>query len=159
LDARPYLLETLRLLEGFDLTLFVDVPLQALLSDEYTRIRRPLLDMSKASLDIRPGDPDHMGALRAPPPSAATSGGITTICIADRWGSGIALTPSGLGSTAGMAGDRGIIHGSCLVSLNTWKGHPDCTQPCKRPRITLTPTLVLKDNKPVLAISVAGGDL
>jgi gamma-glutamyltranspeptidase/glutathione hydrolase len=32
-------------------------------------------------------------------------------------------------------------------------------EPGKRPRITLTPTLVLKDGKPVLAVSVAGGDL
>jgi gamma-glutamyltranspeptidase/glutathione hydrolase len=58
-----------------------------------------------------------------------------------------------------VAGGTGIIHGSRLVSLNTWKGHPDCIQPGKRPRVTLTPTLVLKDGKPVLAISVAGGDL
>jgi gamma-glutamyltranspeptidase / glutathione hydrolase len=85
------LLETLRLLEGFDIKgmgflsadyihviieamklgladrdeyygdpLFVDVPMKALLSDGYTRIRRPLIDMSRASLQVRPGDPDHM---------------------------------------------------------------------------------------------------
>ncbi len=81
------------------------------------------------------------------------------MCVADRWGNVIAATPSGLGSTAGVAGDTGIIHGSRLVSLNTWKGHPNCIQPGKRPRVTLTPTLVLKDGKPVLAISIAGGDL
>lgn len=81
------------------------------------------------------------------------------MCVADRWGNLIAATPSGLGSTAGVAGDTGIIHGSRLVSLNTRKGHPNCIQPGKRPRVTLTPTLVLKDGKPVLAISVAGGDL
>jgi gamma-glutamyltranspeptidase / glutathione hydrolase len=186
----PYLLETLRLLEGFDIKrmgflsadyihvvieamklgladrdeyygdpLFVDVPMKALLSDGYTRIRRPLIDMSKASLEVRPGDPDHMRALKTPAPSAPSQGGTTTMCVADRWGNVIAATPSGLGSTAGVAGDTGIIHGSRLVSLNTWKGHPDCIQPGKRPRITLTPTLVLKDGKPVLAISVAGGDL
>jgi gamma-glutamyltranspeptidase/glutathione hydrolase len=38
-------------------------------------------------------------------------------------------------------------------------GHPNCIQPGKRPCITLTPTLVLKDGKPIMAISVAGGDL
>ena len=186
----PYLLETLRLLEGFDIKgmgflsadyvhivieamklgladrdeyygdpLFVKVPMQALLSDEYTRIRRPLIDMGKASLDIRPGDPHHMRAVKTPAATSPTQGGTTTMCIADRWGNVIAATPSGLGSTAGAAGDTGIIHGSRLVSLNTWKGHPDCIQPGKRPRVTLTPTLVLKDGKPVLAISVAGGDL
>ncbi len=186
----PYLLETLRLLEGFDIKgmgflsadymhvvieamklgladrdeyygdpLFVDVPMKALLSDKYTRIRRPLIDMSTASLQVRPGDPDHMRPLKTPTPAPPAQGGTTTMCVADRWGNVIAATPSGLGSTAGVAGDTGIIHGSRLVSLNTWKGHPNCIQPGKRPRVTLTPTLVLKDGKPVLAISVAGGDL
>ena len=46
-----------------------------------------------------------------------------------------------------------------MRSLNTTPGHPNCIAPGKRPRITLTPTLVLKDGSPVLAISVAGGDL
>jgi gamma-glutamyltranspeptidase/glutathione hydrolase len=185
----PYLLETLRLLEGFDIKgmgflsadyihavieamklgladrdeyyadpLFAEVPMKALLSDEYTRIRRPLIDMSKASLEVRPGDPDHMRPLKAPRPTPPGQGGTTTMCVTDRWGNMIAATPSGLGSTAGV-GDTGIIHGSRLVSLNTWKGHPNSIQPGKRPRVTLTPTLVLKDGKPVLAISVAGGDL
>jgi gamma-glutamyltranspeptidase/glutathione hydrolase len=186
----PYLLETLRLLEGFDVKgmgflsadyihvitealklgladrdeyygdpLLVDVPMKALLSDEYTRIRRPLISMSKASLEVRPGDPDHMRPLKTPTPTPPAPGGTTTMCVADHWGNLIAATPSGLGSTAGVAGDTGIIHGSRLVSLNTWKGHLNCIQPGKRPRVTLTPTLVLKDGKPVLAISVAGGDL
>jgi gamma-glutamyltranspeptidase/glutathione hydrolase len=123
--------------------LFVDVPMKALLSDEYTRIRRPLIDMSKASLQVRPGDPDHMRPLKTPAPMSPSQGGTTTLCVADRWGNVIAATPSGLGSNAGVAGDTGIIHGSRLASLNTWNGHPNCIQPGKRPRVTLTPTLVL----------------
>ena len=115
--------------------------------------------MGTASLQVRPGDPRHMRPLKTPAPTTPSQGGTTTLCVADRWGNVIAATPSGLGSTAGVAGDTGIIHGSRLVSLNTWNGHPNCIQPGKRPRVTLTPTLVLKDGRPVLAISVAGGDL
>jgi gamma-glutamyltranspeptidase / glutathione hydrolase len=37
--------------------------------------------------------------------------------------------------------------------------HPNGIQAGKRPRVTLTHTLVLKDGKRVLAISAAGGDL
>ena len=186
----PYLLQTLRLLEGFDLMklgwlsgdyiqvvteamklaladrdeyygdpLFVDVPMQQLLSDAYTNIRRPLIDMQKASLELRPGDPIEMRAVKETNRYTPWQGGTTTLCVADRWGNVVAATPSGLGSTAGSGGETGIIHGTRLVSLNTWKGHPDCIEPGKRPRITLTPTLVEKDGKPVLAISVAGGDL
>lgn len=81
------------------------------------------------------------------------------MCVVDRWGNVIAATPSGLSSTAGAAGRTGIIHGSRLTSLNTFKGHPNVIEPGKRPRVTLSPTLVLKNGKPVAAIAVAGGDL
>ena len=57
------------------------------------------------------------------------------------------------------AGRAGVTYGNRLRSLNTTPGHPNCIQPGKLPRITLTPTLVLKHGQPVLAISVAGGDL
>jgi gamma-glutamyltranspeptidase/glutathione hydrolase len=57
-----------------------------------------------------------------------------------------------------LVGNTGIWLGSRLISLNTQKGHPNCIAPGKRPRTTLTPTIVLKNGKPVLAVSVAGGD-
>jgi gamma-glutamyltranspeptidase/glutathione hydrolase len=186
----PFVLETLRILEGYDLkTLgfgsadyvhlvteamklgladrdefygdpeFVKVPMQALLSDPYTRLRQRLIDMKKASLEVRPGDPNKLQATRQPLPVFPAQGGTTTMCVADRWGNVIAATPSGLSSTAGVAGKTGIIHGSRLTSLNTFKGHPNVIEPGKRPRVTLTPTLVLKDGKPMAAIAVAGGDL
>ena len=128
---------------------FVSVPITALLSDPYTRLRRPLIDLQRASLQIRPGDPDHMRPMKKASPPAPSQGGTTTLCVADRWGNLIAVTPSGLGSTAGVAGDTGIIHGARLVSLNTWEGHPNCIAPGKRPRITLTPTLVTRSGRPV----------
>jgi gamma-glutamyltranspeptidase/glutathione hydrolase len=56
-------------------------------------------------------------------------------------------------------GLAGVTFGNRLRSFNTTPGHPNCIQAGKRPRITLTPTLVLKQGKPVLAISVSGGDL
>jgi gamma-glutamyltranspeptidase/glutathione hydrolase len=86
-------------------------------------------------------------------------GGTTTCVIADRWGNVIAATPSANVYREGGCSRAGISYGNRLRSLNTTPGHPNCIQPGKRPRITLTPTLVLKDGQPVLAISVAGGDL
>ena len=133
--------------------------MRALLSDPYSNLRRKLIDMEKASLETRPGDPSRMLAKRDPLPVFPAEGGTTTLCVADRWGNVIAATPSGLSSTAGVAGRTGIIHGTRLTSLNTFKGHPNVIEPGKRPRVTLTPTLVLKDGKPIAAIAVAGGDL
>ena len=187
----PYLSQTLRLLEGFDLNgmgflspdyihviteamklaladrdqfygdpLFADVPLKALLSDKYTDLRRSLIHMNSASQELQPGDPFHMKPLlEGGGRTFPNEGGTTTCVTADRWGNVVVTTPSGLGSSAGSGGHTGITHGTRLIINNTWRGHPNCIGPGKRPRTSLTPTLVMKDGKPYLAISVAGGDM
>ena len=139
---------------------FVDVPMEGLLSDAYTEIRRPLIDMQKASLEVRPGDIENMQPLKAGGAFRPGVGGTTTCVVADRWGNVVAATPSAnVYREEGMGGSTGVSFGNRLRSLNTVPGHPNCIQPGKRPRITLTPTLVLKDGSPILAVSVAGGDL
>jgi gamma-glutamyltranspeptidase / glutathione hydrolase len=189
LTQGPYLLQTLCLLEGFDLKKmgfnstdyihtvieaeklaladrdeyygdpnFVKVPMQQLLSDPYTKMRRELIDPKKASLELRPGDPYNMKPTKPATITGPWHGGTTVMCVTDKFGNVIAATPSGLSSTAGVAGRTGIIHGSRLSSLNTFAGTPDVIQAGKRPRITLSPTLLFHDNDPVMAISVAGGD-
>ena len=141
--------------------LFQDVPLAALLSRKYADLRRPLLDLRRASLESRPGDPLGNRPLKegsAPAEKPSGRQQDTTTCLtADRWGNVVAATPSGWGGV--VAGDTGVTLGSRLQSLNTQAGHPNCIEPGKRPRITLTPTLVLKNGQALLAISVAGGDL
>ncbi len=142
---------------------FVDVPLTQLLSDQYTNIRRSLIDMANASMDQRPGDPYNMQPLKSKSASTVIPGqqpetsDTTTAVVADRWGNVVASTPSGGGHEPGPV--VGIGGGNRLVSLNTTPGHPNRMQPGKLPRITLTPTLVTKDGKPIIAISVGGGDL
>jgi gamma-glutamyltranspeptidase/glutathione hydrolase len=187
----PYLCQTLRLLEGFDLAamdhlsadyvhaltealklgmadrdayygdpVYADVPMEALLSDRYTALRQPLIDMQSASLEFRPGDPYTMQALAGPGVYRPGPGGTTTCVVADRWGNVVSATPScNVFGDKGDGGTTGVTHGNRLRSLNTTPGHPNRIQPGKRPRITLTPTMVLKEGVPVLAISVAGGDL
>jgi len=140
--------------------LLADVPLEALLSREYADVRRSLIDIAAASQDIRPGDPLTMTADKGPGFYRPGPGGTTTCVVADRWGNMVSATPScNVFGDKGDGGATGITHGNRLRSLNTCPGHPNCIAPGKRPRITLTPTMVLKDGKPFLAISVAGGDL
>jgi gamma-glutamyltranspeptidase/glutathione hydrolase len=139
---------------------FVDVPLGALLSDRYTDIRRALIDPRSASLEPRPGDPRAMQALKEGDPFQPGIGGTTTCVVADRWGNVVAATPSANVMPGRHEGGRaGVTFGNRLRSFNTTPGHPNCIQAGKRPRITLTPSLVLKAGKPVLAVSVAGGDM
>ncbi|MFP6692053.1 MAG: gamma-glutamyltransferase, partial [Pirellulales bacterium] len=190
----PYLCQTLRLLEGFDLQRmghlsadyihivtealklgfadrdqyygdprFVKVPIRELLSDQYTRIRRPLIDREAASLERRPGDPIKMRSLLSTDkhedsPAKIPIQDTTTCVVADRWGNVVAATPS-CNLVGNEPGPSGVSQGNRIRSLNTMLGHPNRVQPGKRPRITLTPTLITKDGKPVVAISVAGGDL
>jgi gamma-glutamyltranspeptidase/glutathione hydrolase len=187
----PYALETLQLLQGFDLArsghntpqtihlvveamklaladrdvfygdpLFVDVPLAGLLAPDYAKTRRELIDPQRVSLTQRPGDPRQGKSLLDAAQVRRGLGGpaldTTTCLVADKAGNVVAATPSGWSGV--LAGSTGVWLGTRLQSFNTWPEHPNCIEPGKRPRITLTPTLVLKAGKPVLAISVAGGD-
>ena len=143
---------------------FASVPLPQLLSDEYTNIRRTLLDMDQASLGRRPGDPYDMNTLADMPspdenPVTTPISDTTTCVVADRWGNVVAATPSCNLAENQPDPRTGIVQGNRLRSLNTTAGHPNCIQPGKRPRVTLTPTLVTRDGKPAVAISVARGDL
>jgi len=139
---------------------FADVPLRELLSDTYTQLRRPLIDMQHASLARRPGDARTGKALLDKPDLRTGLGGptsdTTTCVVADAAGNVVAATPSGFSGV--VAGKTGVFLGSRLQCFNVWEGHPNCIEPGKRPRITLTPTIVLKGGKPVMAVSVAGGD-
>jgi gamma-glutamyltranspeptidase/glutathione hydrolase len=78
--------------------------------------------------------------------------------VADKWGNVVAATPSA-NPEYGICESLGIAHNTRLSSLNTQKGHPNSLAPGKRPRITLTPTIVLKKGKPILAMSIMGGDI
>ncbi len=146
--------------------LFADVPLAELLMPEYASRRRTLIDPKHASLERRPGDPragkpllDPASdpAARRPAPPVAAAHDTTTCLVADKDGNVIAATPSGWSGV--VAGDTGVWLGSRLQSFNTWEGHPDVIEPGKRPRITLSPTIVLDEKgQPEIAVSVAGGD-
>ena len=140
--------------------LFVDVPTKELLSKEYADLRRPLIDLKKASQIRQPGDPRGMKPLLEAPPRETNGVGedldTTTCVVADKWGNIVAATPSGFNGV--IAGKTGVQLGTRLVSLNTWKEPPQLHRTGKRPRITLTPGLVFKDGKPLLAIGVTGGD-
>ncbi|MGD9496407.1 MAG: gamma-glutamyltransferase family protein [Armatimonadota bacterium] len=143
---------------------FVEVPMARLLSEEYTRLRRPLIAMDAASDRRLPGDPVNLRAVLGESANdeneVRTPISDTTTCVvADRWGNVVAATPS-----CNLVGNQpdprtGVTQGNRLRCLNTTPGHPNRIQPGKRPRVTLTPTLVTREGRGVIAISVAGGDV
>ena len=148
---------------------FVRVPSSALLSKEYAAMRRALIDDKRASLEQRPGDPVNKKPLINGGPNPALTGqslvpegeranDTTCVNVVDRDGNLFSATPSGAWLPAVVAGDTGVLLGQRMQSFLLEEGHPNVLQPRKRPRITLTPTVVLKDGKPFMVLSTPGGD-
>jgi gamma-glutamyltranspeptidase/glutathione hydrolase len=137
---------------------FSKIPEETLLSRKYAEERRKLIDPQNASMESRPG------AFGQPLPKDKTtdSGGIvndtTCVNVIDRKGNMFSATPSGAWLPSVIAGDTGIPFTSRLQSFVLTPGHPNELLPGKRPRVTLSPTIVTKDGKPFLVMSTPGGD-
>lgn len=147
---------------------FVKVPGAELLSKDYARLRRALIDPERASLEQRPGDPVRgkavagvFGEILTGPsrvPEAERANDTTCVNVIDAEGNVFSATPSGAWLPSFVAGDTGIPISSRLQSFLLTPDHPNELKPGKRPRITLSPTLVLKDGAPFAALSTPGGD-
>ena len=86
--------------------------------------------------------------------------GTTSVEAADEEGWVVSVTPSGGWVPAVIAGRSGIGLSQRAQSFVTdpADGPFNVIEPGKRPRVTLTPTLAMKDGKPFLAFAVQGGD-
>jgi gamma-glutamyltranspeptidase / glutathione hydrolase len=86
--------------------------------------------------------------------------GTTSIQAADKEGWVVSVTPSGGWIPAAIAGRTGIGMSQRMQSfvLDRADGPFNVLEPGKRPRVTLTPSLALKDGRPFLSFSVQGGD-
>jgi gamma-glutamyltranspeptidase/glutathione hydrolase len=137
---------------------FSKIPAEILLSKEYAAERRKQIDPARASMDHRPGS--FAPPLPSPSSSSAPSPAQDTTCVnvVDRQGNVFSATPSGAWLPSVIAGDTGIPFSTRLQSFVMTAGHANQLAPGKRPRVTLSPTLVLKDGKPALALSTPGGD-
>jgi len=147
---------------------FVRIPFAGLLSEPYTVERRALIDMARASYELRPGQPGkHMSSFETERPSIRVSqeeadheGDTSYLAVVDRQRNAISWTPSlhsGFG-TGVVMGDLGFSFNCRGDYFSLDPGHPNALAPGKRPRSTLSPTLILKDGKPFLAVGSPGGD-
>jgi gamma-glutamyltranspeptidase / glutathione hydrolase len=158
-------------------------PIRGLLSKDYARERVRLIDPERNDPDIGPGDPYPFQGETNPfrqylerwPPAdkpVRVSGlderdwldafyaGTTTIQAADAEGWVISVTPSGGWIPAVVAGRTGVGLSQRMQSfvLDPAENPYNVLEPRKRPRVTLTPTLALRDGEPLMAFSVQGGD-
>jgi gamma-glutamyltranspeptidase / glutathione hydrolase len=146
---------------------FVKIPAE-LLSKNYAVLRRSLIENEHASLAQQPGDPLNMKALLATAtprvsrastiPENERANDTTCVNVVDKDGNLFSATPSGAWLPAVVAGDTGVLMGQRLQSALTDATSPNVVAPGKRPRITLSPTLVLKGGEPFIVLSTPGGD-
>jgi gamma-glutamyltranspeptidase/glutathione hydrolase len=159
--------------------LFDQVPFDVLFSKEYAAERRNLIS-AEASRELRPGDvgrgvpayatfdvaEDNRRALNVAGREVrdlglghAHVGDTTHLDAVDREGNMVAATPSG-----GWLGSSPVIKGlgfplgtrGQMFYLNSQR--PNALAPHKRPRATLTPSLVTKDGEPFMVFGTPGGD-
>lgn len=144
---------------------FVRIAAARLLSKEYAAERRKEIT-DKASQDFRPGvmdgapgrHPSESGGARVRITDALMAGDTTCIDAVDSSGMMFSATPSGASLPAVIAGDTGVALSHRAQSFYLIPGHPNELAGGKRPRVTLSPTLVLRDGRPIAALSTPGGD-
>ncbi|HEX8178450.1 MAG TPA: gamma-glutamyltransferase family protein [Pyrinomonadaceae bacterium] len=147
---------------------FVQIPTRQLLAKDYAALRRALIREQRASVTQQPGDPANMKPLLAGAmltnerqsrvPENERANDTTCVNVIDKDGNMFSATPSGAWLPAVVAGDTGVLMGQRLQSALTDPNSPNVVAPGKRPRITLSPTLVLKDGAPFMILSTPGGD-
>ncbi|HEY6425335.1 MAG TPA: gamma-glutamyltransferase family protein [Pseudonocardiaceae bacterium] len=149
---------------------YVDVPQQQLLSAQYGRLRACLIDPAKAAMSpVAPGDP-ITGPPGCPPPTTAAvpvpdrDHHTNHFVVADGAGNVVSYTNTieQLGGSGIVVPGRGFLLNNELTDFNfapTQGGAPDPNLPAagKRPRSSLSPTIVLRDGRPFLAVGSPGG--
>ena len=145
--------------------LFAKVPSGILLSKQYGAERGSAI-RPEASLEFVPGIiPGH--SLRHPSVTDMATARIDdelmardTTCInaIDKDGIMFSATPSGAWLPSVIVGDTGIPLTQRAQSFLLVPGHPNELAGGKRPRVTLSPTLVTRDGKPAMTLSTPGGD-
>jgi gamma-glutamyltranspeptidase / glutathione hydrolase len=82
----------------------------------------------------------------------------TYLCVIDRDGNAVSITPSDFPSSPMVEG-FGLILGSRMSQFHFEPGHPARLAPGKRPRLTPNPSMVTKDGKLFMAFGTPGGDM
>lgn len=141
---------------------FVEVPLAGLLSKEYAGVRRLLIDPRRTSLEQRPGNPRRGEALLTDEEVFAERNwgpGTIYVAVVDKDRNMASFTPSGAWIASSPVIDGlGFPLGTRLQTFYLDPYHPNALVPGKRPRTTLSPTLVLRNGAPCMAFGTPGGD-
>jgi gamma-glutamyltranspeptidase/glutathione hydrolase len=153
-------------------------PIKGLLSKEYAKQRAKLINPLKNDQKVGPGNPYPFEGKANPYADKLNKSisysnlnvdekyleqlrlGTTTVEAADKEGWVVSITPSGGWLPATIAGKTGVGMSQRMQSfvLDDSLNPFNVVEPGKRPRVTLTPTMALKNGKPFVSFAVQGGD-
>ena len=148
---------------------FVPIPYEGLLSKDYARDRRALIDPAHASLEMRPGVPEKFTRSTQPldrpfhvnfEGDADHEGDTSYLAVIDKDRNMVSFEPSlhsGFGTGVVMA-DLGFIFNCRGDYYSLVAGEANALAPGKRPRSTLQSTLVMKGDLPFMIVGSPGGD-
>jgi len=148
---------------------FVPIPYEGLLSKEYARDRRALIDPRRASLEMRPGVAEKFTRSTQPldrpfhinlEGEADHEGDTSYLAVVDKDRNMVSFEPSlhsGFGTGVVMA-DLGFIFNCRGDYYSLAAGEANALAPGKRPRSTLQSTLVMKGGQPFMIVGSPGGD-
>ena len=152
---------------------FVDVPVRQLLSDGFARERACLINPRQAATKpVLPGSPDgRYERCRVPDVDAPRRGGheggsTTHLTVVDRWGGVVShtLTIEQTGGSGIVVPGRGFLLNNELTDFNFTPTQgdapdPNLPGPGKRPRSSMSPTIVFRGGEPFLALGSPGGSM
>ncbi|HYO39421.1 MAG TPA: gamma-glutamyltransferase [Nocardioidaceae bacterium] len=148
---------------------YVRVPVRRLLSDRYAAERACQIDPTRAfTPPVEPGDVDDFDGRCATAATGAVSTKAdtenvetTNLTVADRWGNVVeyTLTIEQTGGSGLLVPGRGFLLNNELTDFSTVYDpeDPNRIQPGKRPRSSMSPTIILRNGKPFLALGSPGG--
>jgi len=124
---------------------FNEIPVDYLISKEYSELRRTEINSNKAALKVSAGEIENGDTIYLT--TADKDGNMVSLIQSNYRGMGSGMVPTGLGF---MLQDRGE-----LFSLE--EGHFNIYEPEKRPFHTIIPAFITKDNKPYVSFGLMGG--
>ena len=146
---------------------FVDVPIDALLSDAYTAMRQARIDPARAWPEMPPaGTPAELGLTPRGLPGATADKeyaepepDTSYICVVDRHGNAFSATPSDGALNTPVIPGTGIAPSSRGMQSWTDPAHPACLAPGKRPRLTPNPAIARRQGKWTMPFGTPGNDV
>ncbi|WP_375088617.1 gamma-glutamyltransferase [Peribacillus sp. RS7] len=143
---------------------FYDVPTKGLLDEDYIKERRKLINPNRSTADVKAGDPwkyegKEPTSMEKVKEEKTPIGQTTHFSVMDKWGNMVAYTTTieQVFGSGIMVPDYGFMLNNEMTDFDATPGGVNQVEPRKRPRSSMSPTFVLKDGNPFMAIGSPGG--